>query len=227
MSLVSLVEEAFILALDLIPDSQHNNHARNGDSAVVFVHGYSRVFSGTYDFRRFHELACRRPLLLFDYDSNDCIEKIADEFRKFLRAHGDRNYFPVGHSLGGLIVRYFVEFLKDKELVRRAVLVATPNQGTLVAHAGWGESARQMIPGSDFLTRLNQAELSISYLNIFIQGDELVIPNEKAILSGAFNICIPDKRHLSVLSDQRLYRLINDFLRHRKLLLNNSTDSSL
>ncbi len=217
MSLVSLVEEAFLLAFDLIPDSQHSNHAQNGDSAVVFVHGYSRVFSGTYDFRRFYELAGRRPLLLFDYDSNDCIEKIAEDFRKFLRAHGDRIYFPVGHSLGGLIVRYFVEFLKDKEIVRRAVLVATPNQGTLAAYAGWGESARQMIPGSDFLKIINQVELSIPYLNIFTLGDELVIPNENAILPDAFNICMPDKRHLSVLSDPRLYQLITDFFRRKGL----------
>lgn len=225
MSLTSLVEEAFLLTLDLLPDSEHLN-SRSSDAAVVFVHGYSRVFSGTFDFRRNHARSSKMPLLLFDYDSNNSIEKIAEDFKRFLKVHGDRAYFPVGHSLGGLIIRYFVENIIDGEDIARATLIATPNQGTLVANLGWGESAKQMIPGSKFLTRLNQRDLSIFYLNIFTLGDELVIPNQNAILPGAFNICIPDKRHLSVLSDQRLYKLINDFLR-RKGLKTYSTNRTL
>ncbi|MFC2106293.1 esterase/lipase family protein [Candidatus Bipolaricaulota bacterium] len=82
--------------------------------------------------------------------------------------------FGVGHSVGGLIARTYVE-ISDFESVlgtddfgdygiayggeiRTLVLLATPNHGTLVASLGewFSTMSRQLAPGSEFLKLLNE-----------------------------------------------------------------------
>lgn len=61
----------------------------------------------------------------------------------------------VGHSMGGLVARYYVEELGGDEFVRNVVFLATPNHGSPLADVAdvfdWPESIHQMRPGSDFL----------------------------------------------------------------------------
>ncbi|MFD7461355.1 MULTISPECIES: esterase/lipase family protein [unclassified Streptomyces] len=61
----------------------------------------------------------------------------------------------VGHSLGGLIARYYVQRLGGDHRVRTLVTLGTPHSGTRVARlANAHPIARQMRPGSDVLEEL-------------------------------------------------------------------------
>jgi pimeloyl-ACP methyl ester carboxylesterase len=60
----------------------------------------------------------------------------------------------VGHSLGGLVVRYAVQVLGLDRTARTAVTVATPHAGSWLAWMGAGPAAVQMRPGSPLLTAL-------------------------------------------------------------------------
>jgi len=63
----------------------------------------------------------------------------------------------IGHSLGGLVVREAVQRRGVAAYTRAAVTIATPHAGTWVARFAPGPCARQMRPGSPFLTELGCA----------------------------------------------------------------------
>ena len=67
ISLTTILEEAFILGFDLLPDRKHFESGLNSDKLVVFVHGYSGTFSGTDVLKRNYARSVNTPLLLFDY----------------------------------------------------------------------------------------------------------------------------------------------------------------
>lgn len=56
--------------------------------------------------------------------------------------------------------------------------------------AFWTPGARDMIPDSEFLRKLNSSPLpeDVEYVSIWSKGDEMVVPSEAAKLDGAKNI---------------------------------------
>lgn len=75
-------------------------------------------------------------ILAFDYESiNTSIEKTASAFKEHLTAAGlgaghKKTLHVVAHSLGCLVTRCFIECQGGRKVVRKAVLVGPPNQGT-------------------------------------------------------------------------------------------------
>ncbi|WP_236240363.1 triacylglycerol lipase [Streptomyces sp. CC228A] len=68
---------------------------------------------------------------------------------------GHRQVDLVGHSLGGLVARYYVQRLGGDERVRTVVTLGTPHSGTAaVPLAGLHPLVRQMRPGSPVLREL-------------------------------------------------------------------------
>ncbi|MFB6282401.1 MAG: esterase/lipase family protein [Halobacteria archaeon] len=89
----------------------------------------------------------------------------------------------IGHSMGGLDARHCVEERDGAEYVDDLVTIATPHQGTEVAEiAFFLESGRDMQPGSDFLTDLNEDGLAenVDYTAVWGDWDEAVNPDENA-----------------------------------------------
>src|SRR5690606_38097343 len=68
---------------------------------------------------------------------------------------GSRQVDVVGHSLGGLIARYYVQRLGGDGRVRTLVTLGTPHSGTRVAPlANSHPIVRQMRPGAEVLEAL-------------------------------------------------------------------------
>jgi pimeloyl-ACP methyl ester carboxylesterase len=92
----------------------------------------------------------------------------------------------VGHSLGGLIARYFVHFLGGDESAGLVVCLGVPHRGTVAAATGiLLKGARQSVPGSPFLRNLNGAGPSpVPILNIRSAADFVIMPQTSARLEG-------------------------------------------
>jgi triacylglycerol esterase/lipase EstA (alpha/beta hydrolase family) len=123
----------------------------------------------------------------------------------------------VAHSMGGLAVRQF--FLTEEEAgyVRRVVFLGTPHRGTVVAVLSWGDGGREMVPGSPFLVRLNEAPAvpaGVQALAIRTPVDLRVIPASSAILRGEgvenVEICCPT--HAGLVDDERTFSEVRGFL---------------
>lgn len=95
----------------------------------------------------------------------------------------------VGHSLGGIVIRHYVQNYGHAEKVAKIVAVGSPHNGTYIVSGGgakllWCASLSQMTPGSLFLEELNKQEenQAVPITNIFSYDDEIVVPQESSIM---------------------------------------------
>jgi triacylglycerol lipase len=98
----------------------------------------------------------------------------------------------VGHSEGGMMPRYYIEFLGGSTKVDKLVALAPSNHGTLNPATFGGAltgcvACAQQQTGSAFLTHLNAGDETpppVDYTVIETIYDEVVIPYTSAFLSG-------------------------------------------
>jgi triacylglycerol esterase/lipase EstA (alpha/beta hydrolase family) len=97
----------------------------------------------------------------------------------------------VGHSQGGMMPRYYLEFLDGTRYVHDLVGLAPSNHGTTLIAAGpVGDYAdcpacSEQVVGSSFLKRLNAGDQTpgpVSYTVIETDHDEVVTPYQSAFL---------------------------------------------
>jgi pimeloyl-ACP methyl ester carboxylesterase len=96
----------------------------------------------------------------------------------------------IGHSLGGIITRYYLQQLGGWKHVHRAVYLGTPHHGVYVAALGViTKAARQLLPNSKLITSLNNDPSrcrTIKCLSIISNFDE-VVPRQSGILDCGYN----------------------------------------
>lgn len=220
MNIESLIksglEEVKLLPFGLVPNFPDNFLNSNKGKTFVFIHGYPEKFIKKKIVQQKYLSKLKNiKLLFFNYNENYGVKRLSEDLKKFLEQNKEEEYYLIGHSLGGLITRYYIEFLEGKNNVKKTAIIATPNHGTLTAYFARGQSGKDMRPESGFLKELNSKKLSIPYLNIWTNNDEIIIPNKNAKLKGAYNVCILNKMHLSVLANKTTYKLLDNFF-HRE-----------
>jgi len=149
---------------------------------------------------------------------------------KVLAATGAAQVDLVGHSQGGMMPRYYIQFLGGAPHVHMLVGLAPSNQGTTVDGLGtlaslFGDiglpvlslagcvSCTQQLVGSTFLQHLNAAggiSSAVRYVVIESKFDEVVTPYRNAFLPAAptvQNVLLQDQcstdftEHLGILYD--------------------------
>ncbi|MEU8519670.1 alpha/beta fold hydrolase [Streptomyces sp. NBC_01216] len=98
---------------------------------------------------------------------------------------GHREVDVVGHSLGGLIARYYVQRLGGDTRVRTLVTLGTPHAGTGVAPlASAHPLVRQMRPGSEVLRELASPApgCRTRFVSFWSDLDQVMVPVETARL---------------------------------------------
>jgi pimeloyl-ACP methyl ester carboxylesterase len=84
----------------------------------------------------------------------------------------------VGHSLGGLIARFYVQRQGGDRRVESLVTLGTPHQGSLLAHVLPTPLVRQLRPGSPVLRELEEpaAGCGTRLTAIYSDLDQVVVP---------------------------------------------------
>jgi triacylglycerol lipase len=124
------------------------------------------------------------------------VEDIAEET-------GSDRIHVIGHSLGGLIARYYVQRLGGDRLVPTLVTLGTPHQGTLAARLLPNRLVRQLRPGSDVLEELAEpASCTTRILAFYSDVDQLIVPARNARVEHpdltADNVLVKGVGHLSL-----------------------------
>jgi predicted alpha/beta hydrolase family esterase len=110
----------------------------------------------------------------------------------------------VGHSLGGIVLRYAIQELGMAAHVRTAVTVATPHQGTRVASLGCGGLAATLRTNSPTLEGLRRraAVSDVRWVAYYSDCDLIVRPDSARLTEPvlqAVNVNVPDVGHLGIL----------------------------
>ena len=135
-------------------------------------------------------------------------------------ATGYERIHVIGHSLGGLIARYYVQRLGGDGHVHTLVTLGTPHRGTQLAFAApLLPLVRQLTPHSSVIMELAEPapECRTRFIAFFSDIDHLVIPSRSARLDhpdlNVQNIEVRGVGHLSMPNNGRIAFTIAQALR--------------
>ena len=141
-------------------------------------------------------------------DIRAAAENLAAEVEALVAESGHERIHVVGHSLGGLIARYYVQRLGGDARVRTLVTLGTPHHGTLAAHLVPARLGRQLRPGSDLYRELDLPApgFATRVVAYWSDLDQLIVPHDNARLAHP-DLCGPQRRRprrrAPVAADQR------------------------
>lgn len=102
----------------------------------------------------------------------------------------------VTHSMGGLVARAYLERYGAAR-VEGAITLACVHHGTRLARLGFGLNARQMEPGSAWLSAL-PGRLPIPTVNVWMAQDNFIAPQTSSRMAGSEDIMLSGMGHLTV-----------------------------
>lgn len=189
---------------------------------VIMVHGYGHNRSAFYVLRRrLKRMGFENSWLINLSSSFGPLEKTAKDLagqieQAFVSPPG-KSLTLVAHSMGGLVCRYYIQELGGHHKVAQLITLATPHRGTRQAELGFGESARQMLPGSRFLEKLNDPVKSglTRAACIWSASDNVVIPRMSAALPGQEVYPLRYLGHNAMLFSGKVAKLIGELILRR------------
>lgn len=218
------VENAFRLG-----DTHSSRHALRylqpeaASTPIILLHGYFHNRSAFVVMRRSLRRSGFRTVDTVNYNAfthgiEDLAEALAahvDEVLETVEAH---QVHLVGHSLGGIVARYYVQMLGGDAKVHTCMTLGTPHQGTYAAYIGRGIAARQVRPNTSLIRTLNeQATPSRTrFVSFYSNLDGMILPASNAKLTAkplkAENVLVKDLGHQSLLVSRTVTRGIIDRL---------------
>ncbi|HVE62568.1 MAG TPA: alpha/beta fold hydrolase [Mycobacteriales bacterium] len=116
----------------------------------------------------------------------------------------------VGHSMGGLVARYYVQRLGGDERIHTLATLGTPHRGTRAAHLFVGRALKSLRVGSSVVRELEEPapHCRTRFLAFWSDLDELVVPKSSGRIDhpdlNARNVFIRGAGHLSLPIDGRV-----------------------
>src|SRR5215472_531170 len=157
-------------------------------------------------------------------------QAVAAQARQLLSQTGASQLDVIGHSEGGLELRYYIKNLGGGSQVARYVSLGTPQHGTTTAALGGGfcQAVAQMAPNSTFLNALNSptdVPGPVAYTALGTTRDTIVTPAPQAsfLQNGGTNASVQQfcpndtTSHVGLLSDAPTYGLVRSALRGQPL----------
>ncbi|HMM93563.1 alpha/beta fold hydrolase [Phycicoccus sp.] len=110
--------------------------------------------------------------------------RLAEEVEAVCEQTGFERIHVIGHSLGGLVARYYVTRLGGDERVHTLVTLGTPHEGTWAAYAVPTRLMRQMRPGSGLMRELARPApgCRTRFLAYWSDCDAAIVPQRSAAL---------------------------------------------
>ena len=140
----------------------------------------------------------------------------ATKVTEILKKTGATKVDLISHSMGGLSTRYYVKNLGGESTVEDWVSLGGPNHGTEVANLCPETSCLEMRIGSTFLNELNAGDETpgaVHYGTWWSPCDEFIKPVESVILTGATNTKTECISHLALLTNEKVYVGVREFVK--------------
>ncbi len=153
-------------------------------------------------------------------DPRDAARRLASAVETICEQSGYDRIHVVGHSMGGLVARYYVQRLGGDSRVHTLVTLGTPHQGTRNAKLFPRGVCRQLTPDSEVVEELSRpaAGCKTRFVSFWSDIDAMISPKQAAIVDhpdlSARNILVRGVGHMSLPIDRRIVREIVATLAH-------------
>jgi triacylglycerol lipase len=182
------------------------------DNRSIFVH-LARVLR-----RRGHgtvQAVNYSPMTAFTGDIRAAARDLGEHVERLCAAAGVDRVHVIGHSLGGLIARYYVQRLGGDERVDTLVTLGSPHQGSQIARLlPQTVVPTQLRPGSDLLRELTEPApgCRTKFLAVWSRMDQLIIPQRNARLEHpdlqVTNVRLDHVGHMAMTIDPEVVHLV-------------------
>lgn len=208
---LSLIVPEFLfnlLTLSVTPFGLFNTKKQDlkrGQTPVLLLHGLFDNRASWFWFK--HQLKNRgvNNIVTINLSSwhseevlTELLSKRIDELRHQL---GVNKVHLVGHSMGGIIARNYIQLRGGESKVDKFVCLGSPHAGSRLATFSVSPLGKHLIPGSAFLHRLNSAPPpeQVVTTNIYTRKDNMVQPNSSCQLLWGETIELDGMGHTSLI----------------------------
>jgi len=210
---LAFARQAALLCRDL--SATHAEHAKHGDDVVVLLHGLFATAGVLRPLRRSIERESGAHTAWFSYAPGPGVETLARRLSSLIdRLPAGVRIHLVGHSVGGLVARLFVQELGGHDRVVQTISVAAPFRGTRHARLMPGPAGRDISPGSALLERLERTAhraSSVPHLSIASACDSVV--TESALFAYGDRMIVEHCGHNGLLYDPAVLSIIGRRIR--------------
>jgi pimeloyl-ACP methyl ester carboxylesterase len=192
-----------------------------GPRPIIMLHGYAMNRANFVVLARRLAAAGLGPIFGFEYWTLGRVAAGARQLGWFIdqvrEATGADEVDLVGHSMGGVVARYYLAFGGGDPHVHRLITLGSPHFGTDVSAVGIGHASRELILGSQLVTRLAASPLlsHARVTTILSEADVLVPAAKQPPIAGAERITYPDLGHVALLGSRRVAAAIIERLSER------------
>lgn len=131
-------------------------------------------------------------------------------------AHNVEKVHLVGHSMGGIIARNYIQRRGGAPRVACCITLAAPHSGSKLAPFALSPLGKAVLPGSDFLSQLNAVDKppETRLVAVYTRHDNIVLPATNAKLAAANeNIELEGMGHSSLLFHPRVIETVIEQLK--------------
>jgi pimeloyl-ACP methyl ester carboxylesterase len=159
-------------------------------------HGFNRVRAMNYS--------------VFTSDVRAAAAQLGRQIEALCADTGYERIHIVGHSMGGIVARYYVQRLGGADRVHTLVTLGSPHSGTQLARLAPLPLARQLRPNSEIMKELAEPApgCPTRFVAVWSDLDQLMVPTHSGRIDHqdliADNICVTGIGHMSLPVDRRV-----------------------
>jgi triacylglycerol lipase len=136
--------------------------------------------------------------------------QVAEGVEQIAQGYGSRElqFDFVGFSMGGLVLRHYLQRRDGLARANRLVTIGSPHQGTFMAYYRDRPALRQMRPGSPFLLDLNQDSqrlAQLAFTSIWTPLDLTIVPPISSVMETAQNHRVLVPYHRALITSTRVF----------------------
>jgi pimeloyl-ACP methyl ester carboxylesterase len=183
---------------------------RAGEDVVVLVHGFLASAGVFRPLRARLEREAGARVATFTHAPGVGIRRIARQLAELVdRLPRDTRITVVGHSLGGVVARWYVQELAGHKRVAETISLASPFRGVDVPQVLVGADIHEQ---SALLRRLRDHAhvCGVPHTSVVAEEDTLVVGVDTASLGFGEVVVLPERGHNALLFCERVAGLVID-----------------